>query len=170
MSDELVGGTQLPPRNQQQQQQHPQQQGGQQQQQGGQQQYSQQQHQGGQQQQHSQQQQQGGQQQQHQGGQQQYRQGGQQQQQQGHFSQGNLSAQLTKSRKSKFSLDHLMDKSEIKNSILVVVLFIFLNSKMIWTQIGKAPLMGSVEPSLLALIINSIIAGIVFYLITTYLF
>ena len=55
----------------------------------------------------------------------------------------------------------------IKNSIIVVVIFILLNSRMIWKAIAKMPMMGSVEPSILALIINSIIAGIVFYIIST---
>ena len=55
----------------------------------------------------------------------------------------------------------------IKNSIVVIVLFILLNSRMIWKAISRIPMMGSVEPSILALIVNSIIAGIVFYIIST---
>ena len=55
----------------------------------------------------------------------------------------------------------------VKNSIIVVVLFILLNSRMIWKAIAKIPMMGTVEPSVLALIVNSLIAGIVFYIIST---
>jgi hypothetical protein len=55
----------------------------------------------------------------------------------------------------------------MKNSLLVVVIFIVLNSKMIWKIISKMPMMGTVEPSILALIVNSIIAGIAFYLLSS---
>ena len=40
---------------------------------------------------------------------------------------------------------------------------------MIWKQIIKIPFMGSVEPSIVALIVNSILAGIVFYLVNNYM-
>ena len=36
-------------------------------------------------------------------------------------------------------------------------------------QIIKLPMMGMVEPSIIALIVNSILAGIVFYIISIYL-
>lgn len=62
-----------------------------------------------------------------------------------------------------------LDDKNVKNSLLVVVLFILLNSKIIWKEITKIPFMGTIEPSILALIVNSIIAGVVYYLITNYL-
>jgi hypothetical protein len=61
-----------------------------------------------------------------------------------------------------------MDSATIKNSILVVVIFILLNSKMVWKQIMQLPFMGSVEPSIVALIVNSIIAGMIFYLFNVF--
>lgn len=54
------------------------------------------------------------------------------------------------------------------NALLVGVLFCVLNSKIIWRQIIKLPFMGNVEPSIIALIINSIIAAIAYYVITTF--
>jgi hypothetical protein len=54
-----------------------------------------------------------------------------------------------------------------KNAILVVLIFILLNSRMIWRAISRLPMMGSIEPSILALVVNSIIAGIVFYILST---
>jgi hypothetical protein len=54
-----------------------------------------------------------------------------------------------------------------KNALIVVVIFILLNSKMIWRTISRLPMMGSVEPSILALIVNSILAGIVFYILSS---
>jgi hypothetical protein len=53
----------------------------------------------------------------------------------------------------------------MKYSIIVAILFILLNSKMIWTQISKLPMMGSIEPSILALIFNSLLSGVLFYFI-----
>jgi hypothetical protein len=38
---------------------------------------------------------------------------------------------------------------------------------MIWKIISKMPMMGTVEPSILALIVNSIIAGLAFYLLSS---
>jgi hypothetical protein len=61
-----------------------------------------------------------------------------------------------------FSNDH----SKLKQTILVVVIFVLLNSKLVWSQLLKLPFMGSVEPSIIALIINSILAGLAFYLLT----
>ena len=55
----------------------------------------------------------------------------------------------------------------IKNSIIVFVLFILLNSRIIWRALSRMPMMGTVEPSILALVVNSLIAGIVFYFVTT---
>ena len=58
--------------------------------------------------------------------------------------------------------------SEFKNAILVIVIFILLNSKMIWSQIQKFPMMGSMDPSMLALLVNSVIAGMSFYVISSF--
>jgi len=53
----------------------------------------------------------------------------------------------------------------IKYSIIVAILFIILNSKIIWSQISKLPMMGALEPSILALIFNSVLSGLLFYFI-----
>ena len=53
----------------------------------------------------------------------------------------------------------------LKTSILVSLIFVLLNSKMIWKQLIKLPMMGTVDPSILALIVNAILAGIIFYCI-----
>lgn len=60
----------------------------------------------------------------------------------------------------------LSDKNS-KNAIIVIVIFILLNSKIIWRTISRLPMMGSVEPSILALVVNSILAGIVFYILSS---
>jgi len=59
--------------------------------------------------------------------------------------------------------------SDIKNSLIVVLLFVILNSKIMWKQISRLPLMGKVEPSMIALIVNSLLAGLMFFLIKTFL-
>jgi hypothetical protein len=61
----------------------------------------------------------------------------------------------------------LVDEKVMKYAILVILIFIILNSKIIWKQIMKLPMMGTTEPSIVALIVNSIIAGIIFYVVTT---
>ena len=60
-----------------------------------------------------------------------------------------------------------INNKNIRNGVIVVVIFILLNSKFIWRALGRLPMMGTFEPSILALIVNSIIAGIVFYVIST---
>ena len=60
-----------------------------------------------------------------------------------------------------------LNNKNIKNSVIVVVIFILLNSKMIWRALSKMPIMGTVEPSIIALVVNSLLAGIVFYIIST---
>ena len=60
----------------------------------------------------------------------------------------------------------LSDKNS-KNTLIVIVIFILLNSKIIWRTISRLPMMGSVEPSILALIVNSVLAGIVFYILSS---
>ena len=62
-----------------------------------------------------------------------------------------------------------MDSKAMKYAILVILIFIILNSKIIWKQIMKLPMMGTIEPSIIALIVNSILAGIIFYIVTTML-
>lgn len=61
-----------------------------------------------------------------------------------------------------------IDFKSLKLSIVVALIFIILNSKIVWSQFGKLPFMGSMDPSMLALLINSLLSGIIFYIITTY--
>ena len=58
------------------------------------------------------------------------------------------------------------DSVTFKNGLLVAAIFLILNSKIIWSQIMKIPFMGSLEPSIIALVTNAILAGIVFYIIS----
>jgi len=76
--------------------------------------------------------------------------------------------QLPKSvlKKTKYGPFSINNKN-IRNGVIVVVIFILLNSKFIWKALGRLPMMGTFEPSILALVVNSIIAGIVFYVIST---
>ena len=74
--------------------------------------------------------------------------------------------QLKRANKPMFSK---LNMPNFKQALLVALIFILLNSKMIWKQIIKIPFMGSVEPSIVALIVNSILAGIVFYLVNNYM-
>jgi hypothetical protein len=60
-------------------------------------------------------------------------------------------------------------KNNFKLSLLVVLLFILLNSKLIWSQIQKLPMMGNIEPSIIALLVNSILSGIIFYFISKFI-
>ena len=69
--------------------------------------------------------------------------------------------------KSKFG--SMGDDKVRKYTMLVVLIFILLNSKIIWTQLSKLPFMGSVEPSIIALIVNSLLAGVVFFVISSLL-
>jgi hypothetical protein len=62
-----------------------------------------------------------------------------------------------------------MDSPTVKNAVLVVIIFFLLNSKIIWKQIIQFPFMGGVEPSIVALVVNAILAGMVFYLVSTFL-
>jgi len=68
---------------------------------------------------------------------------------------------------SKFGASNIdFDSVTFKNGLLVAVIFLLLNSKIIWTQIMKIPFMGSLEPSIVALVTNAILAGIIFYIIS----
>jgi hypothetical protein len=58
-----------------------------------------------------------------------------------------------------------LNTSVLKTSVLVSLIFVLLNSKMVWKQLIKLPMMGTVDPSILALIVNAILAGIIFYCI-----
>jgi hypothetical protein len=78
---------------------------------------------------------------------------------------GNMGGNYACPPKKKFNFS--FENKNMKNSLLVVVIFIVLNSKMIWRIISKMPMMGTVEPSILALIVNSIIAGLAFYLLSS---
>jgi hypothetical protein len=60
-----------------------------------------------------------------------------------------------------------MHNKNVKNSLIVVVIFVLLNSRMIWKALSRLPMMGTVEPSILALLVNSLLAGLVFYIIST---
>jgi len=70
--------------------------------------------------------------------------------------------------KSKFG-DSSDNNSNIKETIIVVLLFVVLNSKLIWKQLMKLPFMGTVEPSIIALIVNSLLAGIIYFVIKKFL-
>ena len=59
-----------------------------------------------------------------------------------------------------------IDSITFKYSLLVACIFVLLNSKIIWTQIIKFPFMGNFEPSILALLVNSILAGVIFYILS----
>ena len=61
------------------------------------------------------------------------------------------------------------DDKNLKNTGLVVMIFFILNSKMVWKEIVKIPFMGQVEPSIIALVVNAIIAGVIYYIVTNYL-
>jgi hypothetical protein len=76
---------------------------------------------------------------------------------------------LKKSSFGKSSFGAAFESSTFKNAILVIAIFLLLNSKLIWKQIIQLPFMGSVEPSMIALIANAIIAGMAFYLISNFL-
>jgi hypothetical protein len=56
--------------------------------------------------------------------------------------------------------------SNMKTALLVVVIFFMFNSKIFWRQITRLPMMGGFEPSIIALIVNSILAGLVFYFLS----
>ena len=61
------------------------------------------------------------------------------------------------------------DDKNLKNTGLVVLIFFILNSKMVWKEIVKIPFMGQVEPSIIALVVNAVIAGVIYYIVTNYL-
>jgi hypothetical protein len=73
-----------------------------------------------------------------------------------------------KVKKSLFGSTSSTDNTK-KYALLVAVIFIILNSKIVWRQIIKLPFMGSVEPSMIALIINSLLAGLAFYIVSTFI-
>jgi hypothetical protein len=61
------------------------------------------------------------------------------------------------------------DTDKMKYAIIVSIIFLALNSKIIWNQIIKLPFMGGIEPSIIALIVNSILAGVIFYMLSNVL-
>lgn len=63
-------------------------------------------------------------------------------------------------KKTSFSIS---DPS-FKEAVLVAIIFVLLNSRIIWSQILKLPFMGGIEPSIMALLVNSILAAVVFYI------
>ena len=60
------------------------------------------------------------------------------------------------------------DSKTFKYTLLVVLLFIVLNSKIIWKQLSRFPMMVQIEPSIIALFINSLLAGVIFYVICNF--
>jgi hypothetical protein len=50
-----------------------------------------------------------------------------------------------------------------------MVIFLLLNSKMVWKQIMLLPFMGGLDPSIVALVFNSVLAGLAFYLVSNFL-
>jgi hypothetical protein len=73
-------------------------------------------------------------------------------------------------RKGKFSNSNgFIDYNSVtfKYAIIVTCIFVLLNSKIIWKQIIQFPFMGGMEPSILALLINSLLAGIIFYVVSS---
>ena len=60
------------------------------------------------------------------------------------------------------------DSVTFKYAVIVTCIFLLLNSKIIWKQIIQFPFMGGMEPSLIALIINSILAGVIFYILSNF--
>ena len=78
---------------------------------------------------------------------------------------GSIVQEKFKPPKSKSTFSVQTNEISFKHAILVCLLFILLNSKMVWRQIIKLPLMGSVEPSIIALLVNSILSGLIFYII-----
>ena len=76
---------------------------------------------------------------------------------------------LKKPSFGKSSFGAAFESSTFKNALLVTVIFLLLNSKLIWKQIIQLPFMGTVEPSMIALVENAIIAGMAFYLISNFL-
>lgn len=70
-------------------------------------------------------------------------------------------------KKSSFTLPGSGNGSgNMKTAMLVVVIFFMFNSKIFWRQITRLPMMGGFEPSIIALIVNSLLAGIVFYILS----
>jgi len=81
----------------------------------------------------------------------------------------NKSNTTSSSTTKSFFGEFIENDKAFKLSALVIFIFILLNHKIIWSQIQKLPFMGSIEPSILALIINSILAGVIFYFVSVFL-
>jgi hypothetical protein len=58
---------------------------------------------------------------------------------------------------------------EIKYAVIATLLFVVFNSKIVWKQLLKVPIMGGVEPSVVALGTNGLLFAIIFYIIIKYL-
>ena len=59
--------------------------------------------------------------------------------------------------------------SEIKYAVIATLLFLVFNSKIVWKQLLRIPVMGGVEPSIIALGTNGLLFAIIFYIIIKYL-
>jgi len=81
----------------------------------------------------------------------------------------NKSNTTSSSTTKSFFGEFIENDKAFKLSALVIFIFILLNHKIIWSQIQKLPFMGSIEPSILALIVNSILAGLIFYFTSIFL-
>jgi hypothetical protein len=66
-------------------------------------------------------------------------------------------------KKSSFGMGNKM-----KYPIIVSIIFLLLNSKLVWRQIIQLPMMGGAEPSIIALVVNAVLAGIAFYFISKF--
>jgi hypothetical protein len=71
--------------------------------------------------------------------------------------------------KSKMDVFTNCKSSSFKELILIVCIFVLLNSKIVYRELSKLPMMGTMDPSLLALLLNSVLAGIVFIIIKSVL-
>jgi hypothetical protein len=69
----------------------------------------------------------------------------------------------------KKSMFGMPDSTNFKYATLVAVIFVVLNSKIVWRQLIKLPFMGSVEPSMIALIVNSLLAAVAYFVITNFI-
>jgi hypothetical protein len=72
-------------------------------------------------------------------------------------------------KKSSFSNKFSFDSPNFKSAVVVMVIFLLLNSKMVWKQIMLLPFMGGLDPSIVALVFNSVLAGLAFYLVSNFL-
>jgi hypothetical protein len=90
----------------------------------------------------------------------------QMQQQNANNANNNVRRQSSEGHRTKSKFGNISNDTTFKRSLLVVLIFVILNSKIVWRQLAKFPFMGTIEPSIIALVANSLLAGIIFYLIS----